>query len=78
MYHVAKPTPDQLRWQDMELGVIIHYCMDIYNPDCKHIKNAEVATEIPRLSRAAHLLGIPTRLSSAGIGRTVRMSPRQS
>ena len=47
MYHVAKPTPDQLRWQDMELGVIIHYCMDIYNPDCKHIKNAEVATEIP-------------------------------
>ena len=47
MYHVAKPTPDQLRWQDMELGVIIHYCMDIYNPDCRHIKNAEVATEIP-------------------------------
>ena len=43
MYHVAKPTPDQLRWQDMELGVIIHYCMDIYNPDCRHIKNAEVA-----------------------------------
>lgn len=31
--YIAKPTKEQLVWQDMELGVIIHYCMEIYNPD---------------------------------------------
>lgn len=27
--YIAKPTKQQLAWQDMELGVIIHYCMEI-------------------------------------------------
>ena len=30
---VAEPTKEQLRWQDMELGVLIHYCMEIYRPE---------------------------------------------
>ena len=47
MYHAAKPTPEQLVWQDMELGVIIHFCVDIYNPDFKRIKNAGVRDAIP-------------------------------
>ena len=25
----AKPTKQQLLWHDMELGVLIHYCMEI-------------------------------------------------
>ena len=33
--YTAKPTPEQLKWQDMELGVIIHYCLEIYRPDLK-------------------------------------------
>lgn len=47
MTHIAKPTPQQLAWQDMELGVIIHYCMDIYNPSFKNQKSIEVRTAIP-------------------------------
>ena len=31
--YVAKPTKQQLEWHEMELGVIIHYCLDIYRPD---------------------------------------------
>ena len=31
--YTAKPTPQQLAWQDMELGVLIHYCLEIYQPD---------------------------------------------
>lgn len=46
-YHIAKPTPEQLAWQNMELGVIIHYCMEIYNPEFKGYKTAAVRTEIP-------------------------------
>ncbi len=29
---IPKPTPQQLLWQEQELGVIIHYIMDIYAP----------------------------------------------
>ena len=32
---IAKPTREQLAWQDMELGVLIHYCMEIYRPELK-------------------------------------------
>lgn len=46
MIHIAKPTKQQLLWQDMELGVIIHYCMEIYNPDFKEYKTAKVRTEL--------------------------------
>ncbi len=46
MTHIAKPTKQQLLWQDMELGVIIHYCMEIYNPDFKEYKTAKVRTEL--------------------------------
>ena len=31
--YTAKPTKEQLVWQDMELGVLIHYCMEIYRPE---------------------------------------------
>ena len=31
--YVAKPTGPQLAWQEMELGVLIHYCMEIYRPE---------------------------------------------
>ncbi|MDY2678630.1 MAG: hypothetical protein SOV29_06905 [Oscillospiraceae bacterium] len=44
MIHIAKPTKQQLLWQDMELGVIIRYCMEIYNPDFKEYKTAKVST----------------------------------
>ena len=33
--YIAKPTKEQLAWQDMELGVLIHYCLEIYRPDLK-------------------------------------------
>lgn len=42
-----KPTAAHLEWADMELGVIIHYIADIYNPDFKGIKNKGVRTELP-------------------------------
>ncbi len=32
-YHVARPTDKLLAWQELELGVLIHYCMEIYRPD---------------------------------------------
>lgn len=30
---IAKPTKQQLAWHEMELGVLIHYCMEMYRPD---------------------------------------------
>lgn len=33
--YIAKPTKEQLAWQDMELGVLIHYCLEIYRPDLR-------------------------------------------
>ena len=33
--HIARPTKEQLAWQEMELGVLIHYCLEIYRPDLK-------------------------------------------
>lgn len=38
----AKPTKKQLEWQDMELGVIIHLCADIFDPDFHDIKTSGV------------------------------------
>ena len=46
MYHIAKPSAEQLQWQDMELGVLIHYCMEIYNPDFKKYKTSAVRREL--------------------------------
>ncbi len=43
----AKPTDRHLEWADMELGVIIHYLMDIYNPSCSRYKTNAVRTEMP-------------------------------
>lgn len=43
----AKPTKQQLEWADMELGVLIHYCMEIYNPEFRAYKTAAVRTELP-------------------------------
>ena len=31
--YIAKPTKELLAWQDMELGVLIHYCLEIYRPE---------------------------------------------
>ena len=31
--HIAKPTEQQLAWQDMELGVLIHFCPEMYHPE---------------------------------------------
>ena len=42
----AKPTAKQLEWADMEIGVIIHYVMDIYNPDFEGYKTSAVRTEL--------------------------------
>ncbi len=44
---LAKPTARHLEWADMELGVIIHYLMDIYNPGYGGYKTAGVRTEMP-------------------------------
>lgn len=42
----AKPTKQHLEWADMEIGVIIHYIMEIYNPDFKAYKTDAVRTEL--------------------------------
>ncbi|MCR5681164.1 MAG: alpha-L-fucosidase [Clostridiales bacterium] len=46
MQYIAVPTQKILRWQDLELGVLIHYVLDIYKPDC-HQKQKIIAEEIP-------------------------------
>ena len=45
---MAKPTKEQLVWRDLELGVLIHYCMEIYRPELKGdwYKTKRVRTEI--------------------------------
>ena len=50
--NIAKPTKQQLEWHDMELGVLIHYCMEIYNPNLENefpewYKTDRVRTAIP-------------------------------
>ena len=40
------PSAKQLVWSDMELGVIIHYLADIYNPDFEDYKTEAVRTEL--------------------------------
>ena len=30
---IAKPTKQQLAWHEMELGVLIHYCLEMYRPE---------------------------------------------
>ena len=47
MYNTVKPLPEQLQWADMELGVIIHLCMDIYNPAFNEIKTEKVREYLP-------------------------------
>lgn len=42
-----KPSKRQLEWADMEIGVIIHYLIEIYNPDFEGYKTAAVRTELP-------------------------------
>ena len=46
MTHPAVPSDKILQWQDLELGVLIHYVLDIYNPNC-HQKQKIIAEEIP-------------------------------
>ena len=31
--YIAKPTPKQLEWQELELGVLIHYLMESYDEE---------------------------------------------
>ncbi len=42
--YVAKPTPQQLAWQDCEIGVLIHYLWSTFKPgtNCKNPKMAEL------------------------------------
>lgn len=42
----AIPSAKQLEWHEMELGVLIHYCAEIYNPDFKAYKTEAVRTEL--------------------------------
>ena len=44
----AEPTKRQLLWQDAELGVLIHYCMEIYRPELTGdwYKTERVRTEL--------------------------------
>ena len=44
---MARPTAKQLEWADMEIGVIIHYLMDVYNPDYTDIKSIGVREHMP-------------------------------
>ncbi len=46
--NIAKPTKQQLLWHELELGVLIHYCLEIYRPDLKGTwyKTDAVRTEI--------------------------------
>ncbi|MDF2686489.1 MAG: hypothetical protein K0S55_1671, partial [Clostridia bacterium] len=47
MDNLTKPTPQHLKWADMELGVIIHLCMDIFNPGFSEIKTTKVREALP-------------------------------
>ena len=42
----AKPTERQLQWADMEIGVIIHYLIEVYNPEFGGYKTKAVRTEL--------------------------------
>lgn len=42
----ALPTKQQLQWADMEIGVIIHYIMEIYDTDFKDYKTSAVRTRL--------------------------------
>ena len=33
MENIAKPTKQQLDWHEMELGVLIHYCLEMYRSE---------------------------------------------
>lgn len=33
MENIANPTKQQLDWHELELGVLIHYCLKMYRPD---------------------------------------------
>ncbi len=46
--HIAVPTSQQLLWQEQELGVLIHYIMDIYAPEltAQEIKSSKVRTAL--------------------------------
>ena len=39
----ALPTKQQIQWADMEIGVIIHYIMEIYDTDFKDYKTSAEA-----------------------------------
>lgn len=42
----AKPTKKQLEWADMEMGVLIHYLMEVYDPDFEEYKTKAVRTRL--------------------------------
>ena len=47
--YIAKPTEKQLEWQELELGVLIHYVAQIYRPDMtdSQWKKSSVRWDIP-------------------------------
>lgn len=44
--YIAKPTEKQLVWQDLELGVLIHYLMESYEP-CFNIDSENMEERVP-------------------------------
>ncbi len=56
--YIAKPTSEQLVWQEQELGVLIHYVMDIYNPS---LTAAEIKSDKVRTALSPEKIN-PTRL----------------
>jgi len=46
MSYKAKPTDKQLEWADLEFGVIIHYCMEIYDPEIGQYTKEKIRTKL--------------------------------
>ena len=65
----AKPTKQQAEWEELEIGVIIHYIMEIYNPEFKAYKTDAVRTELsPDRFKAPKLDPEQWVRSAAGLG----------
>ena len=50
--YIAKPTRQQLEWHEMELGVLIHYCMEIYDPELGNVNHDWYKTDRVRTAIA--------------------------
>lgn len=60
--YIAKPTRQQLEWHEMELGVLIHYCMEIYDPELGNVIHDWYKTDRVRTAIAPEKIH-PTKLN---------------